>query len=231
MLSHKTWNIPIWIDLLADELQASTCLHLPEAKITDVLWYAQLFTYGSGSSCLHNKYFTCWAFSLAYFCVCMCGDCFVVLCVGIFCLCVYLCTLCLVLTETRRGHHTPGTGVTDVCELLCGLWELNLGLLEEQPVLSIISLSLICCFLKTPDIVQAGILTPELSCAPAWTSHMVGYRYRPWWPTPAFSCCPIWLLYTSSHSPWIIKLVWHVIQETQWSSQSLTITLFSWVCR
>lgn len=28
----------------------------------------------------------------------------------------------------------PGTGVTDVCELMCGFWELNLGPLEEQPV-------------------------------------------------------------------------------------------------
>jgi hypothetical protein len=29
---------------------------------------------------------------------------------------------------------TPGPGVTDSCELLCGLWELNPGPLEEQPV-------------------------------------------------------------------------------------------------
>jgi hypothetical protein len=29
---------------------------------------------------------------------------------------------------------SPRTRVTDSCELPCGCWELNLGLLEEQPV-------------------------------------------------------------------------------------------------
>jgi hypothetical protein len=36
------------------------------------------------------------------------------------------------LEEDIRG---PGTGVVDGCELPCGCWESNLGLLEEQPVL------------------------------------------------------------------------------------------------
>jgi hypothetical protein len=31
--------------------------------------------------------------------------------------------------------RTPEAGVTDIDELSCGCWELNLGLLEEQPVL------------------------------------------------------------------------------------------------
>lgn len=43
------------------------------------------------------------------------------------CLCV--CTyVCLVPEETRRGHQILGSGVTDGCEL-------NLGPLEELPVL------------------------------------------------------------------------------------------------
>jgi E3 ubiquitin-protein ligase NEDD4 len=34
-----------------------------------------------------------------------------------------------------RGVKSPGTGVTDSCELPCGFWELNLGPLEKQQVL------------------------------------------------------------------------------------------------
>lgn len=33
-----------------------------------------------------------------------------------------------------EGAGFPGTGDTDSCELPCRWWELNLGLLEEQPV-------------------------------------------------------------------------------------------------
>jgi len=33
-----------------------------------------------------------------------------------------------------KGVRSPGTGVTDRCELPCGCWELNLGPLEEQLV-------------------------------------------------------------------------------------------------
>jgi len=40
------------------------------------------------------------------------------------CLCVCLC----------EGSRSPGTGVTDSCELSYGCWELNPGPLEEQPV-------------------------------------------------------------------------------------------------
>jgi hypothetical protein len=29
---------------------------------------------------------------------------------------------------------TPGNGVADSCELPCGVWELNMGPLEGQPV-------------------------------------------------------------------------------------------------
>ena len=34
-----------------------------------------------------------------------------------------------------EGVRSPGTGVTDSCELPCGCWELNLGPLQEQHVL------------------------------------------------------------------------------------------------
>ena len=34
-----------------------------------------------------------------------------------------------------EGIRSSGTGVTYSCELPCGCWELNLGLLEEEPVL------------------------------------------------------------------------------------------------
>ena len=53
---------------------------------------------------------------------------------------------------------SPGTGVTDRCELPCGCWELNPGLLEEQPVLLTTKLSLqlpkyittfVCLFFET----------------------------------------------------------------------------------
>lgn len=35
--------------------------------------------------------------------------------------------VCLVLTETRREHQIPGTGITNTCELTSGIWELNPG--------------------------------------------------------------------------------------------------------
>ena len=38
--------------------------------------------------------------------------------------------------EARIGHQIPRTGITDGGELPRGVWEINLGPLEEQPVLS-----------------------------------------------------------------------------------------------
>jgi hypothetical protein len=49
-----------------------------------------------------------------------------------------ICTLRVYHTmtlETRRGHETSGTGLSDLCEPPCGFWELNLGPLEKQPTL------------------------------------------------------------------------------------------------
>lgn len=45
---------------------------------------------------------------------------------------VWLCCLCLVPEEVLAP---PGTGVTDGCEVSCGCWKSNLGLLQEQSVL------------------------------------------------------------------------------------------------
>lgn len=42
--------------------------------------------------------------------------------------------MCTVPEEARKGCWSPVSGVTDGCELLYGCWELNPGLLEEQPV-------------------------------------------------------------------------------------------------
>jgi hypothetical protein len=41
------------------------------------------------------------------------------------------------MSGALQGQSTvsPGTGITDGCELPHGFWELNLGPLEEQPVL------------------------------------------------------------------------------------------------
>lgn len=154
-------------------------------------------------------------FSSLFF-VCMCGGCFVVLCVGIFCLCVYLCTICHGLTETRRGHHIPGTGVYRC--LWAAVWTLVIkpgSFRRAAGALCHLSIPDLL-FLKTPDIVQAGILTPKLSCTAVSASHMVGYRYRPWWPSPTLLCWPhLAALYMFSHSLWIIKLVWHTAQETR----------------
>jgi hypothetical protein len=56
--------------------------------------------------------------------------------------CVSVYHVFIVLVETRRGIASPGTGVTDSCELPCECWELNLGPLEEQAVLLTIEPSL-----------------------------------------------------------------------------------------
>lgn len=37
--------------------------------------------------------------------------------------------------RSEEGIRSPGTGVPDNCELPCGCWDLNLGSLEEKPVL------------------------------------------------------------------------------------------------
>lgn len=49
---------------------------------------------------------------------------------------VYISLVCLLLSETRRGHQVPGMRIRNICELTSGCWELNPGLLKEQPVLN-----------------------------------------------------------------------------------------------
>ena len=48
-----------------------------------------------------------------------------ILCALVFCLHICLC----------EGVGSPGSRVTGSCELPCGCWEWNLGLVEERPVL------------------------------------------------------------------------------------------------
>jgi hypothetical protein len=40
------------------------------------------------------------------------------------------------LQRSEEGIQSPGTGDTDACEPLCGCWELKLGPLEEQVLLT-----------------------------------------------------------------------------------------------
>lgn len=49
---------------------------------------------------------------------------------------VYVLCICLVLEEARRRHQIPGTEVSHGCGLPCGCWELSMGLLQEQQVIS-----------------------------------------------------------------------------------------------
>ena len=57
-----------------------------------------------------------------------------ILCVWMFCLYVHICVLCtcLVPQTSEEDVRYPGTGVMDGCELPCGCWEQNLGLLEKH---------------------------------------------------------------------------------------------------
>jgi hypothetical protein len=53
-----------------------------------------------------------------------------------------ICALCVQgLKRSAEGVRSFGTRVTDGCELLCGCWELNLDLLQEQLVLLTAELS------------------------------------------------------------------------------------------
>jgi hypothetical protein len=67
----------------------------------------------------------------------------------------------------REGVGSPGTGVTDSCELPSGCWELNLGPLGEQPVLLVtepsFQPSMVHCYLN--------ILTMSLSVKGALSLH------------------------------------------------------------
>jgi hypothetical protein len=54
-----------------------------------------------------------------------------------------LCTLCFACVL-----RVSDLGVKDHCELLCGCWELNLGLLEEHSILLTAEPSLELVFLK-----------------------------------------------------------------------------------
>lgn len=53
-------------------------------------------------------------------------------CTGVLPACIYVHHVCAVAVGARRVHQV----VMDVCELLCGHWELNLCPMQDQQVLS-----------------------------------------------------------------------------------------------
>jgi hypothetical protein len=79
--------------------------------------------------------------------VCVCMNVCVCVCVCIECMEVLLAHMSVYYKGVRRKCH-PGTRVTDECEPQCGYWESNLGPLEEQPMLLMLShhSSLLACF-------------------------------------------------------------------------------------
>lgn len=46
---------------------------------------------------------------------------------------MYMSTSCVADAGPRRGASDPRTVIIDSCELLCGWWESNQGLPQEQP--------------------------------------------------------------------------------------------------
>ncbi|KAL6074356.1 hypothetical protein STEG23_012106, partial [Scotinomys teguina] len=63
--------------------------------------------------------------------------------------------------QLRSSKRSPGTGVTDSCELPCGFWDLNPGPLEEQPVLLTAEPSL-----QPPETCFKGPKNPPLIPSP-----------------------------------------------------------------
>jgi hypothetical protein len=72
---------------------------------------------------------------------------------------VFVCHPHAVSTEDGEAVDSPGTGVTHGLEPPCGCWELNLGPLQEQPVL-----------LTTEPSLQPLIFFPTIS-----TVHLVHF--------------------------------------------------------
>lgn len=59
------------------------------------------------------------------------------------CFACSVCTTCVAAVHggQKRSLHPPGTAVLDSCELPFEFWEVNPGLLQEQPVLLTAELS------------------------------------------------------------------------------------------
>lgn len=51
-------------------------------------------------------------------------------------------TICVLVFFLCGGIRSPGTGVTDNCELPGGCWELNSGSLEESHFIALVGLEL-----------------------------------------------------------------------------------------
>lgn len=50
-----------------------------------------------------------------------------------FCLCVYLCTVCVPIAYRKETVRFLGTRITDVCEIPCGCEQPNTVTVQEQP--------------------------------------------------------------------------------------------------
>ena len=56
-----------------------------------------------------------------------------ILCMFVFCLHVYMCTMCVPgACRSQKSTGSPNIRVMNGCETLCGCWELTPGLLQEQ---------------------------------------------------------------------------------------------------
>jgi hypothetical protein len=67
--------------------------------------------------------------------------------------------LCAWYLGRAEGVDFPGTRVADSCGLSCGCWIVNLGPLEEQPVLLTVPISKACilfCFVFVPVFHSSG---------------------------------------------------------------------------
>jgi hypothetical protein len=124
------------------------------------------------------------------------------MCLGVLLACISVYHLCARSPErTEKSIRLPGTGIPESHETPCGGWEVNSGLLQEQPVLLTrepslqlpqpkwfppaprdrVSLCSLGCP-GTPSVDQAGL---ELRNPPASASQVLGLKAWPPLPGPA----------------------------------------------
>jgi hypothetical protein len=73
------------------------------------------------------------------------------------------CVLCTQESQKKKKSQISGTGVIHGCELLCGCWELNLGLLEEQSVLFFYFFIFLLILLEFPIMHPNPVPSPSIS--------------------------------------------------------------------
>lgn len=132
MISNRIWCLQLFYVSQGD------------LKLLTLLWPLEWVSAGIVVTPHHNpQYILCWVFELRTSCVIVSchslsymfiisltfilkNDFFIfIICALVFCLDAYLC----------KGFGSPGTGVTNSCELSCQHWKLNSHVLKEQLVL------------------------------------------------------------------------------------------------